>query len=78
MNRLDSDTAFQKILKNAPEMPTPKIPEDEPILNNGNIGMIFSVVTLLLGQALIYLAFQKTQVEMLEKLNFNRIGSKDE
>jgi len=69
MKNLDSNKAFQNILKNAPEMPAPKIPEDNPQSNgNGNAGLVVSFAVILIAQFLMYMAINNSQKKILGQM----------
>lgn len=60
MKNLKSNKAFQNILKNAPQMPEPKLPEDNTQSNgNGNEGMFLTLAVVFIGQFLTLIALDK-------------------
>jgi hypothetical protein len=70
MKNLKSNKAFQNILKNAPEMPAPQMPEDTPKSNgNGNVGLVISITLLLVSQFLMYMAINNSQKKILGQMN---------
>ena len=70
MKNLKSNKAFQNILKNAPEMPEPKIPENKPQTNgNGNAGLVISIALILVSQLMMYMAINNSQKKILGKMN---------
>ena len=59
MKNLDSNKAFQNILKNAPQMPVSQIPEGNPKSDNNNQGMLLTLAVVFIGQLLTLIALDK-------------------
>ena len=64
MNKLQSNKAFQEILKNAPEMPINQNPETK--LSSGNWGLLITLGCVALGQLLVYAALEKMKKDMMD------------
>ncbi|MBU3714944.1 MAG: hypothetical protein FGM46_08345 [Ferruginibacter sp.] len=65
MNKIDNNKAFQEILKNAPDMPQPEIPDGNPKPKKGNLHFIISMAVMLIGQVGTIIAIYKLRKTML-------------
>lgn len=76
MKKIDSNRAFQNILKNAPEMPQPKMPDQNPKSRNGNLGLIVTLVVVIAGQLITIMAINKLRKDTLGHLRNNPVPPK--
>ena len=70
MKNLDSNKAFQNILKNAPEMPMSQIPDENPKSGNEYAGLVLSIAVIFVGQILMLLAMDKLIKGTSGKINY--------
>ncbi len=73
MKNLKSNKAYQKISKYAPEMPSNKMPDENPNSNNGIAALLLSLGFVLIGQLLILSKINTIS----SRINFNPIKAED-